>query len=65
MIKDQLVMLQQESQIICSYDYVCTEDEASKRHMREEQERIKRDEIAKQELEIEKKDIGIKIQVRS
>ena len=65
MIKDQLVMLQQESQIICSYDYACTEDEASKRHMREEQERIKRDEIAKQELEIEKKEIGIKIQVRS
>ena len=59
MIKDQLVMLQQESQIIC------TEDEASKRHMREEQERIKCDEIAKQELEIEKKEIGIKIQVRS
>ena len=59
MIKDQLVMLQQESQIIY------TEDEASKRHMREEQERIKRDEIAKQELEIEKKEIGIKIQGRS
>ena len=30
MIKDQLVMLQQESQIIC------TEDEASKRHTLEE-----------------------------
>ena len=58
MIKDQLVMLQQASQIIC------TEDKASKRHMREEQEHTQRDEKAKQELEI-KKETGIKIQVRS
>ena len=34
MVKDQLDKLQQENQIIC------TEDEASKRHMREEQQRI-------------------------
>ena len=54
MIEDQLVMLQQESQIIC------TEDEASKRHMREEQERIQRDEKAKQELKIEKRQLELR-----
>ena len=54
MIKDQLVMLQQESQIIC------TEDETSKRHMPEEQERIQRDEKAKQELEIEKRKLELR-----
>ena len=54
MVKDQLDKLQQESQIIC------TEDEASKRHMREEQERIQRDEKAKQELEIEKRKLELR-----
>ena len=54
MVKDPLEKLQQESQIIC------TEDEASKRHMREEQERIQRDEKAKQELEIEKRKLELR-----
>ena len=54
MIKDQLVMLQQASQIIC------TEDKASKRHMREEQERTQRDEKAKQELEIKKRKLELR-----
>ena len=54
MIKDQLVILQQENQIIC------TEDEASKSHLREEQERIQRDEKAEQELEIEKRKLELR-----
>ena len=54
MIKDQLVILQQENQIIC------TEDEASKSHLREEQERIQRDEKAEQELEIEKRTLELR-----
>ena len=54
MIKDQVLMLQQESQIIC------TEDEASKRHTQEEQERIKCDEKAKQELEIKKRKLELR-----
>ena len=54
MIKDQVVMLQQESQIIC------TEDEASKRHTQEEQERIQCDEKAKQELEIKKRKLELR-----
>ena len=58
MIKNQLVTLQQESQIIC------TKDEASKRHTREVQERKRRDEkpnrAGNRKMEIE-----IKMQVRS
>ena len=48
MLKNQLGM--QESQII-----VRMEDESSKRHMREEQERIQFDKNVKEEIKIEKK----------
>ena len=58
MIKNQLVTLQQESQIIC------TKDEVSKRHTREVQEHKQRDEkpnrAGNRKMEVE-----IKIQVRS
>ena len=54
MVKDQLDKLQEESQIIC------TEDEPSKRHMREEQERIQRYEKAKREVEIEKRKLELR-----
>ena len=52
--KDQLVMLQQESKII----YV--EDESSKRHMWEEQDRILWDEKAKQDFEIKKRKLELR-----
>ena len=56
-LKDQLVMLQQQSKIIY------TEDESLKRHMREEQECIQCDEKTKQEKR--KMEIGITIQILS
>ena len=52
--KDQLVMLQQETKII----YV--EDESSKRHMWEEQDRIQWDEKAKQDFEIKKRKLELR-----
>ena len=52
--KDQLVMLQQENKII----YV--EDESSKRHMWEEQDRILWDEKAKQDFEIKKRKLELR-----
>ena len=52
--KDQLVMLQQENKII----YV--ENESSKRHMWEEQDRILWDEKAKQDFEIKKRKLELR-----
>ena len=54
MLKNQLVMLQQENQII-----ICTEDKSSKRHMREGRECIKRDEKAKQQFENENRKLEL------
>ena len=54
MLKHKLVILQQESQIIC------TEDESSKRHMQGEQKLMQHDKKAKQELEIEKRNLELR-----
>ena len=54
MLKDQHVMLQQESQII-----ICTEDQFSERHIRGEQECIQGDEKAKQEFENENRKLEL------
>ena len=54
MLKNQLVMLQQENQII-----ICMEDKSSKRHMRKEREWIKRDEKAKQQFENENRKLEL------